>query len=222
MYVRPYLLSISNITRKSSLFNILGLTNSSSCTPCTEGYFCKYPGWTNETGSCQPGFYCPKFSTSSQQKQCPPGRYCPTSSHLPKLCPRGTFSNKTELWMETQCSNCTPGYFCDSEGKSSPTGKCKAGYYCPSGSDTMEEKDCPIGFHCPEGIIYTFAFSLLFPKLAEDVSEILCHIGLTYFKFFDILKMSEIFMRIAAESIFKLIQNYIVLFVIFLQKSCVG
>jgi hypothetical protein len=140
---------------------VLGLKNSSSCTPCTEGYFCKYPGWTNETALCQEGFYCPKFSTSPQQIQCPSGSYCPTGSHLPKLCPRGTFSNKTELWLESQCTNCTPGYFCDSEGKSSPTGKCKAGYYCPIGSKTMEQVDCPIGFHCPEGII-TFGYFSIF------------------------------------------------------------
>ena len=145
---------VACLATKASLFKIiLGLTNSSSCTPCTEGYFCKYPGWTNETGLCQPGFYCPKFSTSSRQVQCPTGSYCPTGSHLPKLCPRGKFSNQTELSMESQCTNCTAGYFCGSEGKTSPTGKCKAGYYCPSGSETMEEVDCPIGFHCPEGII---------------------------------------------------------------------
>lgn len=132
---------------------VVGLMNLSSCTPCTEGYFCLYAGWTNETSLCKPGFYCPKSSTSSRQVQCPPGYYCPAGSPSPKGCPSGTFSNKTELWMESQCTNCTPGYFCDSEGNISWTGKCKAGYYCPEGSTTMEEVDCPIGFHCPEGTV---------------------------------------------------------------------
>lgn len=134
---------------------LLGLKNLSSCTPCTKGYYCKYPGWTNETGLCEQGYYCPKSSTSSQQIQCPQGRYCPRGSPSPKLCPRGTFSNNTGLWTESQCTNCTAGFFCDSEGISSPTGQCKAGYYCPIGSKSMEEIDCPVGFHCPEGIPMT-------------------------------------------------------------------
>lgn len=135
---------------------LLGLKNSSSCTPCTEGYYCKYPGWTNETALCQRGYYCPKFSTSSRQSHCPTGRYCPRGSPSPRLCPTGTFSNITELWMESQCRNCTPGYYCDSPGESSPSGRCMAGYYCPVGSKTMKEVDCPIGFHCPEGIALIF------------------------------------------------------------------
>jgi len=49
---------------------------------------------------------------------CPSGSYCPegTAAHNQYLCPGGTFSNATGLWNETQCTPCTPGYFCLGEG----------------------------------------------------------------------------------------------------------
>ena len=75
--------------------------------------------------------------------------------------------------MESQCTDCIPGYFCDSEGKSSPTGLCKAGFYCPVGSKRMEEVDCPIGFHCPEGNILTcfnFLMYMLKNVLVQKIS----------------------------------------------------
>ena len=134
----------------------LGLQNASLCTPCTEGYYCKFPGWTNVTGPCKQGFYCPKYSTTSQQITCPQGSYCPTGSGQPISCPIGTFSNQTHLWKKSQCTNCTAGFYCDSDGKTSPSGKCQNGYYCPIGSKSMMQVDCPIGFHCPSGILTQF------------------------------------------------------------------
>ena len=133
-----------------------GLHNSSSCTPCTAGSYCKYPGWTNETGLCEKGSFCPQSSRSSQEMLCPAGRYCPSGSDTPSLCPRGTFSNNTGLWAEWQCTNCTSGYYCDSEGRTTPSGECEQGYYCPTSSKTAKAVDCPNGLHCPTGIKFFF------------------------------------------------------------------
>ena len=50
---------------------------------------------------------------------CPAGSYCPlgTSNDNEYLCPAGTFSNTTGLWNETQCTPCTPGYYCQGQGR---------------------------------------------------------------------------------------------------------
>lgn len=128
-----------------------GLHNSSQCTPCTEGYYCRDPGQTNETGLCQAGYFCIQGSNSPQEEICPAGKYCPTGTHTPKNCPVGTFSNATGLWKAEQCTNCTAGSYCFEPGRTYPTGLCRAGFYCPTGSGVDNAVSCPIGLHCPTG-----------------------------------------------------------------------
>lgn len=50
---------------------------------------------------------------------------------------------------EDDCSPCTGGSYCETEGLSTPTGLCAPGYYCPS-NDTISARD-PNGYLCPIG-----------------------------------------------------------------------
>ena len=47
----------------------------------------------------------------------------------------GTFSNRTGLSSQTQCADCTPGFYCSGNNLTSPSGPCAPGYYCTSGNN---------------------------------------------------------------------------------------
>ena len=49
-----------------------------------------------------------------------------TGINQPK-CPLGTYSNMTGLIEESECWDCSPGYYCATEGLTEPTGPCDAG-----------------------------------------------------------------------------------------------
>lgn len=49
--------------------------------------------------------------------KCPAGCYCPEQTSEPFPCPQGTYSPSTGLTRESECLNCTAGYFCNSTGK---------------------------------------------------------------------------------------------------------
>jgi len=140
---------------------LLGLHNKSQCTDCTGGFYCETPGKTKVTGPCQQGHFCPTKSSSKTSEICPAGRYCPTQTQYPKECPLGTFSNRTGLWDKDQCTNCTAGWYCGSNGLTSPSGQCRAGYYCPEGSYADNAKPCVIGFHCPQGIFCSSCYYIV-------------------------------------------------------------
>ena len=105
---------------------------------------------TATAGPCDAGFYCSNGSSNSQQQPCPEGRYCERGTHHPKLCPAGTFLNSTMAKSSSDCTSCTAGSYCETEGLTKPTGLCKAGYYCPRGSSNKTTIECPIGTYCPE------------------------------------------------------------------------
>ena len=105
---------------------------------------------TATAGPCDAGFYCNNGSSNSQQQPCPEGRYCERGTHHPKLCPAGTFLNSTMAKSSSDCTSCTAGSYCETEGLTKPTGLCKAGYYCPRGSSNKTTIECPIGTYCPE------------------------------------------------------------------------
>ena len=58
------------------------------------------------------------------QQDCPEGFYCPEGTgHVWQSCPLGTFSNQTGLSNETQCTQCTFGFYCDQLNATSESGK---------------------------------------------------------------------------------------------------
>ena len=51
------------------------------------------------------------------------------STSNPAKCPIGTYSNKTGNTQVTDCVDCTPGYYCETEGLIAPTGPCDEGIF---------------------------------------------------------------------------------------------
>ena len=113
-------------------------TNASTCLACPAGFYCEDQATVNYT-------------------MCPPGSYCREGSYTPTPCPKGTFDNTGGLTNSSDCTPCTPGMYCLTNGLLEPTGNCSAGFYCTLGSDVREPTlvsyggRCPVGHYCPEG-----------------------------------------------------------------------
>ena len=69
------------------------------------------------SGPCLPGYYCVEGSTRPDNAICPEGYYCEIATVDPTPCPNGTFSNGTGLERESQCFQCTPGFYCNGLGE---------------------------------------------------------------------------------------------------------
>ena len=113
-------------------------TQNAACLPCPERKHC-----TDKTNpvDCPAGFYCPAQTGMSLQP-----------------CPVGTFSSSTGLKEESQCTNCTGGFYCAVQNLTAVSGPCEPGYYCRSGSsDSMptlssgaDAGPCPVGHYCEQ------------------------------------------------------------------------
>ena len=92
-------------------------------------------GNTEPTAECNDGYYCTLGAYTSTPTDgvtgdiCPPGRYCGTGSVSGEPCPIGTFSNIEGLSNETQCEDCTPGFYCGRTGLTVESGTCWAGEF---------------------------------------------------------------------------------------------
>lgn len=75
-------------------------------------------------------------------------------------CPRGTMRDQAGGTAESDCSPCDGGYYCNSEGSTTPTAKCGERFYCPDIAKTESanptEYPCPTGSYCPEGTVSPF------------------------------------------------------------------
>ena len=145
--------------------NATGLHNKEQCLNCPEEMYCDDEGLTEPTGRCSPGYYCVSKANTSQPMDgltgniCPKGRYCPQGVSVGIPCPRGTYNNYTGISNVSECMQCLPGYYCDTEGLMEPSGLCVSGYYCSSGALTATPIDilteggdiCPPGHYCPRG-----------------------------------------------------------------------
>ena len=72
---------------------------------------------------CDAGFVCVSASNNSIPTdgvtgyECLPGYYCPKGSDQGVKCPEGTFSERYGLENVTECEPCTPGQYCQTQGK---------------------------------------------------------------------------------------------------------
>lgn len=81
----------------------------------------------------------------------PVGSYCVAGTEDAVPCPAGTFGAAIRLKAESECTQCTAGYFCETPGLTAVEGPCGAGYYCETGSNTSQQYICPEGHYCPQG-----------------------------------------------------------------------
>ena len=97
-------------------------TRQFTCQPCPERYFCTPVNLTADP--------------YSSYKPCPKGFFCPISTGLNwRPCPLGTYSNKSGLASEAECTDCDGGMYCSQLNSTAPTGICAGGFYCTSGVD---------------------------------------------------------------------------------------
>ena len=141
-----------------SYFASTGASNVTNCNVCAAGSYCPQSGHTaidTSTPACHPGYYCTSGASDGKGSvgilggdsgPCPVGYICPagTSSNVSVPCPPGTFNPYTHQSNESSCLTCTPGFYCQSDGLSAPTGHCKIGYYCPGWctDDVCSNKPC--------------------------------------------------------------------------------
>ncbi|XP_062603182.1 uncharacterized protein LOC134264959 [Saccostrea cucullata] len=142
---------------KGTFNNRTGLSNSSECSACVGGWACDVTGLTTPLRLCNGGYYCKTGADSTTPAQapyadqCPAAFYCPEGTIDPIPCPEGSYSPAPGLQEESQCLNCTGGYFCNETGLLTVVGKCQPGYYCPPGSKIATEIICTEGYYCGEG-----------------------------------------------------------------------
>ena len=112
-------------------------TQNDACTVCPAGKHC-----TDKVtpADCDAGFYCPQQTGTNLQP-----------------CPAGTYSSSVGLSEESQCTNCTGGFYCGVTNLTAESGPCEAGYFCRSGSDdatptssAIDAGPCPSGHYCEE------------------------------------------------------------------------
>ena len=67
------------------------------------------------------------------------------------LCLQATFNPYEGLNSTDQCSECSPGQYCELQGLNDTSGPCEAGYYCPGGQNSSRpaEYGCIVGHYCP-------------------------------------------------------------------------
>ena len=133
------------------LSTILG-TSSSSCQPCTAGYYCTTTALTAVQGQCDPGYYCsmgstlgttvPRPTTTTVLNYCGLGQYCPTGSSETTDCDGGTYQDELR---QSVCKTCPEGFYCAIENGDYSANICPQGYYCPAGTYLSNTYPCPIG-----------------------------------------------------------------------------
>ena len=98
------------------------------------------------------GYYCPDGADSATFIVCPPGSYCPLGSVTPSDCSAGTFSSASALTDQSECLDCTSGYYCPNSGKFKLyISDCSAGTFSSASAltDQSECLDCTSGYYCP-------------------------------------------------------------------------
>ena len=95
-------------------------------TPTLSSYsiqqFSFFTGLTEPFALCNAGFVCylgastPAPTDNSTGYECLPGYYCPEGSVQGTKCPLGTFSASYGLENVTECTQCTTGKHCETEG----------------------------------------------------------------------------------------------------------
>ncbi len=84
--------------------------------PCAAGTYNNMSGQGSCTG-CPKGFYCPANST--YPLDCPSGYWCEAGATVfdTNACPAGTFNSLPRRYLRSHCVDCTPGYYCEMQGK---------------------------------------------------------------------------------------------------------
>lgn len=132
--------------------DIQGLQREDNCKPCPSGKYCTSDSIDGGIikGDCLKGYYCVSgmsvdnptevYTDSEVGMPCPLGYYCLVGTSTLKPCPYGKFTVSVGSDEETDCTDCSAGYYCI-PGDTVPY-DCPTGAYCPVASQTPSY--CPI------------------------------------------------------------------------------
>lgn len=140
----------------------LSMTGLSDCLPCPAGKACEERGTALaaiDLPDCAAGFYClsgastryPYTEVVNQYGPCPVGHYCEVGTSVPTPCPAGYFSNQERAISISYCLICPPGFMCEVDGLSEPTGPSSIGLRTADGilenqiCSAFSSEYCPLG-----------------------------------------------------------------------------
>lgn len=105
-----------------------GSLGQADCDPCPAGYMCPYDNMTIPL-SCKEGLFSCSFVNVNSffiitdiYPLYFTGYYC-LEGIEPIGCPAGTYNNMTGISEESQCTDCSPGSYCEGTGNIIPTGE---------------------------------------------------------------------------------------------------
>ncbi|DAZ92498.1 TPA: hypothetical protein N0F65_012728 [Lagenidium giganteum] len=129
----------------------VGLSDAYCSGPCAAGFYCPAGSITATARECGSGSFCPPGSAAPlradpgfyvingdsrvapRQMECPVGSFCVDG--IARLCPPGTYGNRTRLASSACAGPCAPGYFCPIGSTSATQNECgDASVFCPEGS----------------------------------------------------------------------------------------
>ena len=119
--------------------NQTGSRDTSSCFPCTPGFYCIDTNAPQPTGPCSAGYYCLSGSMSPYQYSSYPGTYSLEGFSSPTPCSPGTYN---DAYNASFCPPTPAGYYSANQSTIIYT-PCPLGYYCPIGS--FSPIPCPLG-----------------------------------------------------------------------------
>lgn len=146
------------VTGRACLEGTYCINGSAIETHCEEGTYNPIQG-QSVCLECEAGYMC-DVEGMSTMNDCPVGFYCPAGTTIPKPCPLGRYSNRTNLRAFTDCDLCPAGMYCDELNLTAPVGECDKGYFCQEGSyraapltlDSQGNGPCPTGHWCGVGV----------------------------------------------------------------------
>lgn len=147
---------------EGTYYTSTGATAITECVDCDAGKACEEKGMSTASSDlpdCAAGFYCasgsptryPYTDVDGDYGPCPIGYYCAEGTSSPTACPAGTFSYQERAISEDYCLVCPPGFMCEDEGLSEPTGPSSAGIKTDDGisenvvCSTTSSDYCPLG-----------------------------------------------------------------------------
>lgn len=116
----------------------VSMTGETDCLDCPAGKACEERGTSTAATlltDCAAGFYCtlgastqyPYTELVDYYGPCPVGYYCEVGTSTPTPCPQGYFSNQERAISIDYCLICPPGFMCETEGLSEPSGPVSIG-----------------------------------------------------------------------------------------------
>ena len=141
-------------------------TGQSDCEACPEGYYCDGTSTTSYK-SCPRGRYClgsPDNTETVEKEFTGESNNGVADTHTISIlrgtmhadqypCPTGTYSNSIELTVDTDCTDCTGGYYCPYKGQTTVDLEIYPGYHGHSLTGLSKPDDfiCPEAAYCEGG-----------------------------------------------------------------------